>query len=55
MGYELDNAKKESTRNATVDAYMSARPKLDTKQNRKLFEDGFNRAWDICYKGTRDE
>ena len=36
----------EAARNAAVDAYIEARPQLDSIHNRRIFEAGFERAWE---------
>jgi len=43
--YERLVAIREGNHNHDADLYFNARPKLDTKANRELFEAGFNRAW----------
>ena len=45
MGYELERATLEAERNAAVNAYIEARPQLDSIHNRRIFEAGFERAW----------
>lgn len=47
MGYELERATLEAERNAAVDAYIEARPQLDSIHNRRIFEAGFERAWNL--------
>ena len=50
MGYELERAMLEAERNAAVDAYIEARPQLDSIHNRRIFEAGFERAWNLRQK-----
>jgi hypothetical protein len=47
MGYELERATLEAARNSAVDAYIEARPQLDSTHNRRIFEAGFERAWNL--------
>jgi hypothetical protein len=44
--YETEKAIMEAERNAATDAYFKARPKIDTPENWRIFEAGFERAWD---------
>lgn len=50
MGYELEHAKMEAERNSAVDAYIAACPQLDNTHNRRIFEAGFERAWNLRQK-----
>lgn len=53
--YERNIALKESERNHCSDNYFKVRISIDTKDNRKIFEDGFDRAWDILTSGRKTD
>lgn len=46
MGYELRRATMEAARNGAEDAYFKARPQIDCNDRRKVFDAGFERAWE---------
>ena len=48
MGYELWRATMEAARNSAEDAYFEARPQIDCNDRRKVFDAGFERAWDAA-------
>ena len=48
MGYELRRATMEAERNSAEDAYFEARPQIDCNDRRKVFDAGFERAWDAA-------
>jgi len=48
LGYEHEKAHKEGERNAASEAYFKARALiLDTPKNRRLFEAGFDRGYEV--------
>lgn len=47
MNYEHDRAIFEAEQIGASNAYFEARPHLDSRHNRHMFEDGFHRAWTI--------
>jgi hypothetical protein len=48
MGYELRRATMEAARNSAEDAYFEARPQIDSSDRRKVFDAGFERAWEYA-------
>lgn len=46
MGYELERAEMEAARSEAEDAYFAARPQIDCNDRRKVFDAGFERAWE---------
>ncbi len=46
---EREYAVMEGELNRSSQAYFEARPSLDTKENRRLFEAGFQRGYDVVY------
>jgi hypothetical protein len=46
MGYELDRARLETSRNESEDAYFKARPQIDSSDRRKVFDAGYVRGWE---------
>ena len=46
--YELERAKMEAARNEAEFRYFEARPQIDTLDRRRVFQAGFDRAWDIA-------
>lgn len=48
--YELKKAIMESERNAATDAFFKARPTIDIPENWRIFEAGFERAWNAAKK-----
>jgi hypothetical protein len=48
--YAMEKAIMEAERNAETDAFFKARPAMDTPENRRKFEAGFERAWDAAKK-----
>jgi len=47
MKTEKEYAKMEAARNKASDDYFKARPQLEGGHNRKIFESGFDRAWEL--------
>lgn len=45
--YEIERAIMEAERNAAAGAYFKARSKIDIPENWRIFEAGFERAWDF--------
>lgn len=48
MSYELRRAAMEAARNGAEDAYFEARPQIDCNDRRKVFDAGFERAWEAA-------
>lgn len=48
--YEKEVAQRESDRNSAEDAYFEARPQIDCIDRRRVFEAGFDRAWELQQK-----
>lgn len=48
--YELNRAIMESSLSEHEDAYFAARPQIDTLDRRRVFEAGFQRAWQAACK-----
>lgn len=42
---EIQHALMEGAINSATDEYFTARPQIDTKVNRRVYEDGFKNAW----------
>lgn len=45
MGYETEQAHREGARNAAEDTYFEARPQIDSRDRRRVFDAGFDRGW----------
>lgn len=50
---ELYYAEVEAARREAEDAYFGARPQADTIINRRLFQAGFDRAYEHMYRKQR--
>ena len=48
MGYELRRAMMQAALNSAEDAYFEARPQIDCHDRRKVFDAGFERAWEAA-------
>ena len=48
MSYELRQAMMEAARNGAADAYFEARSTFDYGNHRKMFDAGFERAWNAA-------
>lgn len=51
---ERDYAVMEGKKNAASDRYFLARPDFDTPTNRKIFEDGFVRAYRLLHEERKE-
>lgn len=48
-GYEHRRAIMEGERNESAEEYFKARPQIDFINNRRIFEDGFRRGYDVSH------
>ena len=48
--YELERAKMEAARNEAEFKYFEARPQIDTTDRHRVFQAGFERAWEAAKK-----
>ena len=53
MTHEHDRAIFEAQQISTSNAYFDARPHMDSLYNRRIYEDGFHRAWHIKTRGEK--
>ena len=53
MSCDIDRKKMGIARDKAEDDYFSARPQIDCNDRRKVFEAGFELAWNARQKGLR--